>query len=201
MDSKTPRQWVYEFMPYARIQAAEDNRLDEMEGEEEDLEVEYHFGMELDKTDMPRMVGLSALPEAVYPSFMAEEEVIELGDDGKYASELREAISGCRARLADVRASAQYDDEMIMEHVESSTLWLTGHVSILHQCGDHLREGVGDVASFTACYLSPSLATGLSELFGQVEELRLSLDSQVQELSEDIDAVDSDIKHHIPVLH
>ena len=62
-DSKTPKQWVDEFMPYARIKAAKFNRLDEMEGDEEDLvSVDYQFGMDLYSANMPRVVALSVLP-------------------------------------------------------------------------------------------------------------------------------------------
>ena len=99
-ESKTPRHWVEDFFLYARIRAAKHNRLEEEEGNDEELDAEkYYFGMDLDDADMPRVVEFSPIPIIVYPPFLAEEEVGELeedGDDGPYATKMREAISGVR---------------------------------------------------------------------------------------------------------
>ena len=132
-DSKTPKQWVEYFFPYALARAAEHNRLDKEEGDEEDSDTgKYFVGMDLDASDMPRVVEFNPLPTVVYPRFMAEEEVRDLEDDGPYATKMREAISGVRNRLSDVQLVARKDAERVMGYVENSNHWLMEHISILH---------------------------------------------------------------------
>ena len=151
-DEKTSKQWVDEFFPYTRARAAEHTRLEEEDGEEDDsLTSEYQFGMELDAIDMPRMVVWSPVPTVVYPKFMAEEEVKLLGDDGPYATEMREAIIGMRGCLGDAPLAAREDAELLLGYVESSNDWLMNHISTIHRCGEALQEGVGDVAALTTC--------------------------------------------------
>jgi hypothetical protein len=169
--TKTPKQWITEFMPYARIKAAEMSRLEEEDEEEEDSLTEYQFGMEVE-FDAPTGVVWVAIPTVVYPPFLAEEEVRRLGDDGLYANEIREAITGVRARLADAQLAARDDAGTLVDYVDCSSNWLMEHVSILHRCGDHLQTAVGDVAAITARFSYPTLANSVYDLLGQVENLR-----------------------------
>jgi hypothetical protein len=87
--------------------------------------------MDLDDADMPRVVEFAPIPIVIYPPFLAEEEVEEMeegGDDGPYATEMREAISGVRNRLADVQLVAREDAERVMGYVENSNHWLMEHI-------------------------------------------------------------------------
>ena len=87
-----------DFFPYTQSRAAEHNRLKEEEGNEEESDAEnYYFGMDLDDANMPRVVEFAPIPIVIYPPFLDEEEVGEMeegGDDGPYATKMREAISG-----------------------------------------------------------------------------------------------------------
>ena len=105
--TKTPKQWIDEFIPYARAKAAEFGRLDEEDGEEEDDSLsEYQFGMDLDGPDVPVGLVWNPIPTIVYPPFLAEEAVKQMGEDGVYAAEMREAITGMRVLLDDVQVAA-----------------------------------------------------------------------------------------------
>jgi hypothetical protein len=111
---------------------------------------------------------------------------------------MREAIIGVRGQLADAQLAARKDAELILGYVESSNQWLMNHISIIHRCGEFLQEGVGDVAALTTCYAYPTLANGLSDLLGQMEDLRSSVVTQVDELIENFEVVDLDLKHYLP---
>ena len=87
-----------------------------------------------------------------------------------------------------------------MGYVESSNHWLMEHILILHKFGGLLQESVGDVAALTTHYAYPTLATGVSDFLGQMEDLRSSMVTQVNELIEDVEAVDLDLKRYLPNL-
>jgi hypothetical protein len=157
--TKTPKQWLTEFMPFARMKAAEMCRLEEEDEEEEESLADYQFGMEVDVPDGPTGVTWEPIPIVIYPPFMGEEELRRLGDDGLYATEIREAITGVRARLTDAQLAARADAETLVEYVDRSSNWLMEHVDILHCCGDCLQTAVGDIAALTARFLSPHLPT------------------------------------------
>ena len=56
---------------------------------------------------MPAVPEFAPLKTNTYPPFLHEEEVSQLeGDDGKYATEMREAIKGVRERLVVAQESA-----------------------------------------------------------------------------------------------
>jgi hypothetical protein len=198
--TKTPKQWLTKFMPFARMKAAEMCRLKEEDEEEEESLADYQFGMEVDVPDGPMGVTWEPIPIVIYPPFMAEEEVKRLGDDGLYATEIREAISGVRERLTDAQLAARADAETLVEYVDRSSNWLMEHVDILHCCGDRLQTAVGDIAALTAQFPYPTLAKSVYNLLSQVEDLRTHVNSQVDGVFEDIKSVDADLKLHIPLL-
>ena len=105
-DQKTPKQWIAEFMPYARIRAAEMGRLEEEEEDGDDSLTECQFGMDFEPPDAPTAIEWDPVPIVVYPPFMAEEEVRQMGEDGLYASEMRDAITDVRDRLSEVQQRA-----------------------------------------------------------------------------------------------
>jgi hypothetical protein len=74
------------------------------------------------------------------------------------------------------------------------------HISILHRCGDFLQESVGDVAALTTRYAYPTLVNGVSDILGKMEDLCSSVVTQVDELIEDVEAVDLDLKRYLPNL-
>ena len=122
----------------------------------------------------------------VCPKFMAEDEVRQLEDNGPYATEMREAITGVSGQLVDAQLAARKDAELILGYVESSNDWLMNHISIIHQCGEFLQEGVGDVAALTTRYAYPTLSNGVSNLLGRMEDFCSSVVTQVDELIEDV---------------
>ncbi len=87
-----------------------------------------------------------------------------------------------------------------MGYVENSNHWLMEYISILHCCGDRLQESMGEVLTLSLQHLYPSLTEGVLYLAGQIEELRASVFTQVEELIEDVEAVDLDLKRYIPNL-
>ena len=95
---------------------------------------------------------------------------------------------------------ARKDAEILMGYVESSNHWLMEHISILHRCGDCLQESVGDVSALPTCYAYPTLTNSVSDFLGQMEGLRSSLVTQLDERSEDVEAVDLDLKRYLPNL-
>ena len=161
------------------MKSAEMCRLEEEDEEEEESLAEYQFGMEVDVPDGPTVVAWFPIPIVIYPPFMAEEEVKRLGDDGLYATEIREAITGVRARLNDAQLAARADAETLAEYVDRSSNWLMEHVDILHRCGDSLQTAVGDIAALTARFPYPTLAKSVYNLLSQVEDLRTHVNSQV----------------------
>jgi hypothetical protein len=165
-DQKTPRQWIADFMPYACIRAAEMGRLEEEEEDEDESLTEYQFGMDFEPLDGPTAIEWDPIPNVVYPSFLAEEAVRQMGDDGLYAAEMREAITGVRGRLSDAQQMARADLLTLAEYVYWSTGWVMEHVSFLQRCGDHLQAAVGDVPSLASRFPYPTLAGSVHELLG-----------------------------------
>ena len=140
--SKTPKQWVDTFFVEARLKIAEYLRLEEKEEEEEDSNaLDCQFGMEFDVFDgMPVAPEFPPINTITYPPFLPEEEVSQLdGDDGKYATEMREAIKGVCERLMDAQMSARDETELVVGHMESSMSWIVDNISILHRCGERLQ--------------------------------------------------------------
>ena len=59
---------------------------------------------------------------------------------------------------------------------------------------------MGDVSALTTQHSYPSLTDGISDHVGQMEKLRASVVTQVEELIEDVDVVDLDMKRYFSNL-